>query len=255
MQSKLITLTANWNVSPKVKTIITTRFGGFSKPPYDNFNLANHVNDNLEDVIQNRSLLAQLLPTPEVTWLNQTHSNAVIKLDSTYTYNNTPCDASYTSNPQTICAVLTADCLPILLTNTEENFVAAIHAGWKGVANGIIANTIKTINTDPTQIKAFIGPSITQQYFQVGEDVKHIFCNLDQENSQFFVVDITEQGKYLCDIIAIAKQQLLKIGLLEHNISISQHCTYQNPDFYSYRQNNVTGRFASLIWLDTASKF
>ena len=255
MPSKLITLSANWNVSSKVKTLITTRFGGFSKPPYDSFNLASHVNDNLEDVIKNRSLLAQLLPTPEVTWLNQTHSNIAIELDNTYTYDNSPCDASYTHNPQTICAVLTADCLPILLTNNEENFVAAIHAGWKGVANGIISNTIKTINTDPTQIKAFIGPSITQKCFQVGEDVKHIFCNLDQENHQFFIVDVTEKGKYLCDLIAIAKQQLIKIGILEHNISISQHCTYQNPDFYSYRQNNMTGRFASLIWLDVASKF
>ena len=195
-------------------------------------------------------MLATLLPNTNVTWLNQTHSNNVIQLDKQNIYNNDPCDASFTLESNAICAVLTADCLPIFLTNINEDFVSAIHAGWQGVANGIISNTINTIGLDPTQMKAFIGPSITQPSFQVGDELKTIFCELDSDNVQFFINDTTGKTRYLCDIRGIAVLQLLKLGLQRQNIYWSDDCTYQNTNlFYSYRKEPVTGRFASLIWL------
>ncbi len=176
----------------------------------------------------------------------------MVQLGKDRFYNSSSeCDASFTFEPRTICAVLTADCLPIFLTNCDENFVSAIHAGWQGVANGVIINTIQAIKLEPSKMKAFIGPSISQANFQTGNELRDLFCDLDHSNEQFFIVDETTQNKYLCNIRGVAISQMLKLGLHIENITYSNICTYQNSDlFYSYRKEQVTGRFASLIWLD-----
>ncbi|HMT03392.1 MAG TPA: peptidoglycan editing factor PgeF [Burkholderiales bacterium] len=244
-------LQANWNAPANIKTIITTRIGGYSTGQFDSLNLALHVSDNPEIVIKNRNLLKKYLPS-EPFWLNQTHNNYVINLDNVESNSNLIFDASITSVRNKVCAILTADCLPILLTNKKGTFVAAIHAGWRGLLNNIIENTINMLKPDST-ILAYIGPSICEKHFEVGNDVFNKFTNISPKNLNYFKekTSVNKEIKYYCNLIEIAKDLLLNAGLDSKNIWVSNECTYCNNDlFYSYRKNNVTGRIASLIWLE-----
>jgi polyphenol oxidase len=307
------TFTANWIAPTQVKTLITTRDGGHSTDEFSSFNLALHVDDNPELVLQNRLTLQKQLPDKPY-WLNQTHSNRVVNLDlinhgkrpnSTLKQLNatSQClkinseqiesedafkpetvispleyDASITTCHQKVCVVLTADCLPILVTNKQGTFVAAVHAGWRGVENGILKNIIKTSASNPHDILIYIGPAICQKHFEVGHEVMEQFIKLDPENSNFFIkrsmpntldnkcqnknlysnnvmgsylLRNDKDDKYSCDLAEIAKLQLLKLGVFDSNIYLSNICTYCNENlFYSYRKQNITGRFASLIWLE-----
>ena len=236
-------INAQWNATPRVKTLITTIVGGNS--PDFGFNLALHVGDELVNVMENRKTLAKNLPG-EPYWLNQTHSDQILDLDNPFEKPLLSYDASITSSPGKVCVVMTADCLPILFTDTQASFVAAVHAGWRGVENGIIPKTV-ALNKGK-EILAYIGPAICSAHFEVGQEVKDIFTYLNKYNAQFF--QAKENGKYMCDLVGIAKQQLLDSGVFLHNIFLSNQCTYCNNDlFYSYRKSNKTGRFASCIWL------
>ena len=268
-------LVANWPAHKRVKTLITTRDGGYSIDEFNSLNLALHVNDNPEHVLHNRKLLQQQLPDKPY-WLNQTHSNKIINLDTIH-HNPTNVetalkqsesedefdletgisplkyDASITTCRNKVCVVLTADCLPILITNKQGTFVAAIHAGWRGVENSVIKNTIQASNSDLRDILVYIGPAICQNHFEVGGEVLEQFTSLDPANAKFFIEKTTAgtTGKYNCDLTGIAKLQLLNLGVLDSNIYLSNLCTYCREDlFYSYRKQNITGRFASLIWLE-----
>ena len=298
--SKSNTFAANWAEPPRVKTLITTRNGGYSIDKFSSFNLALHVDDNPEHVLQNRRLLQQQLPDKPY-WLNQTHSNRVVNLDlinhsesvipaqghacpeihKNKDLSNFPSpnsedefnletnvapleyDASITTQSKKVCVVLTADCLPILVTDKTGSFVAAIHAGWRGVENGVIKDTIASSGSNPQDILAYIGPAICQNHFEVGGEVLEQFVKLDPKNADFFIKNDSfmsysgstygsTSNKYNCDLAGIAKLQLINLGLSEHNIYLSNLCTYCNDDlFYSYRKQNKTGRFASLIWLES----
>lgn len=234
----------------KTSSLITTRNGGISLPPFNSLNLGAHVGDNPQHVALNREILNKALPS-EPFWLEQTHSNRVINLDKLDNdYVNRNFDASFTRSPNKVCAVMTADCLPILLTDGIASFVAAIHAGWRGVHNEIIKQTMLAINhKQPKQIIAYIGPSICQSHFEVGSDVKEQFIELNPQNKYFFK---TKADKFECDVTAIAINQLLSCGLTKENIHLSNMCTYCDQDkFYSYRRDgNATGRIASLIWIN-----
>lgn len=249
MQNKPEFLTANWNAPKNVRTLITTRIGGYSNNNCASFNLARHVGEELKTVEKNRELLATHLPdTP--TWLNQVHSDLVLNLDHTIDKNSIKTyDAAITSVANKVCVVMTADCIPILLTNTQGNFVAAIHAGWRGVENQIINNTIKASNVTSKDIIAYIGPAICSQHFEVGQDVYEVFIKLDPANKQFFKG--RDNSKFDCDLVGIAKLQLINHGLVAQNIYLSNLCTVCNNDkFYSYRKEKNTGRFASIIWFE-----
>lgn len=249
MSSKLTFLHANWPAPAQVKTLITTRIGGHSKHNFAEFNLALHVSDNNSTVAENRQQLDRYLPNSPY-WLNQTHSNRVLNLDQyTYTAQDNDYDASFTRLKHQVAAVMTADCLPILLTDTQGSFVAAVHAGWRGLATNIIFNTIQHLHMQTQTMLAYIGPAICQQHFEVGEEVLATFAKLNPANNQFFQ---SKPGhKFMCNLIGIAKLQLINLGLKAENIYLSQECTYCNSKlFYSYRKQNQTGRFASLIWLD-----
>lgn len=247
-------INANWDAPPNIKTLITTRKGGVSQLPYNTLNLGLHVGDNQMDVLQNRQILTKFLPK-EPFWLNQTHSDKVVCLDdieppllATIDY-----DASFTTEKNKVCAIMSADCIPILLTNKNASFVAAIHAGWRGVENGIISKTIqqikyklKTTESSPENILAYIAPSICKNHFEVGHDVYKQFITKNTANEIFFTK--TNNDKFHCDLAAIAKLQLLDLGIC--NIFLSSMCTYCNDDlFFSYRRDGITGRIASLIWL------
>jgi YfiH family protein len=253
-------ITPDWDVPTDVKSLITTRVGGVSAAPYDSFNLGDHVGDNPEFVRQNRQILQEHLPSDPL-WLKQTHSDKVLWVpDEPHILNGKtlaenlllPYDASYTSQKNKVCVVMSADCIPILLTDKNASFVAAIHAGWRGVENGIIKRTISNTKSETNKhgadMLAYIGPAICKNHFEVGPDVFEKFVTLDANNSPHFTKN--SNGKFNCDLIEIARFQLLKCGLLSDNIYLSNMCTYCNKEqFFSYRRDGVTGRIASLIWL------
>lgn len=232
-----------WNAPRNVKALVTTA--------KNDLNLAIHVNDDLTRVQKNRAILRSVLPSDPI-WLNQTHSNDAVNIDGlVYEQDNIiSADASYTTQKNQVAVIMTADCLPILLSNTTGAFVAAIHAGWKGLCNGIIEQTIKDLKQNPTEMVAFIGPAIAQECFEIGAEVREQFIIKDAEYEQFFKNSNTE-GKYLGDLRAIAKHKLIQQGLQESNISNSKICTSCHSDwFFSYRKNNQTGRFATLAWIE-----
>lgn len=238
---KPLVLQPNWQIPSNVHALITTSS--------NEFNLALHVNDNAERVLANRARVLDYVPTAPL-WLNQTHSTTVVNWDQ-QDYTVIDADAAITRKHQKVCVVMTADCLPILLTNKNGSFVAAIHAGWRGLNNGIIQNTIKQLTVaEKEDIIAFIGPAINQECFEVGAEVREEFLNNNSYDKQFFISS-TNTAKFMCNLRGIAEQRLLELGVQSKNIFNSQICTKCHPEwFFSYRQNSNTGRFATLIWLD-----
>ena len=237
----------NWPVPPHIKSIQTLRVGGNSEGKYNSFNLALHVNDDINAVHLNRDLLDQYLPiSPH--WLYQTHSIDVLKLPSPLLN----ADASYTVEKNMVCVVQTADCLPLLVTNLEGTIVATIHAGWRGLLHGVIENTIKKMNIPPNDLLVWLGPAISQKYFEVDFDVKNSFCEKHKETEKAFQL-ISDQ-KWLADIYALAKIRLNLCGVIQiYGGSVSDdYCTYANEvDYFSYRRDGITGRMASLILIDS----
>ena len=237
----------DWPAPSHIKSIQTLRSGGKSEGKYNSFNLATHVNDEINAVHLNRDLLNQYLPSAPY-WLNQTHSVDVLKLPSP-TLNG---DASYTTEKNTVCVVQTADCLPLLVTNMDGTIVAAIHAGWRGLLNGVIENTIEKMNISHNELLVWLGPAISQKYFEVGFDVKNSFCEKHKEAEKAFQL-ISDQ-KWLADIYYLAKIRLKASGVTEiYGGSVTDdYCTFANElDYFSYRRDGETGRMASLIWIES----
>jgi polyphenol oxidase len=234
----------NWDKPAHISTCSTTRKGGFSTGPYCGLNLADHVNDDGLVVEQNREALceaAQLPSTPQ--WLTQTHSTDVVILEST---SNRKADAAITRSPGVVAAIMTADCLPVLLADRTGSEVAAIHAGWRGLANGIIQNTLSSMVTQPERLQAWIGPAIGQAHFEVGNEVRQMFLENDESNEQLFKAN--RPGHYLCDLAGLAEKVLKLAGV--QLVYRSPHCSYRDEVlFFSYRRQSVTGRMVSLIWI------
>mgnify|MGYP002629227350 CR=1 FL=1 len=236
-----------WDVPSHIKAIQTSRLSGVSKHSYSSFNLSYSVGDDPELVSQNLALLRANLPS-EINWLNQIHENKVVQLP--HTGNIITADASYTKKKDIVCAVRTADCLPILLTDQEGSFVSAIHAGWRSLASGIIENTLIAIKSK-YQIIAWLGPSISQDYYEVGQEVFDIFKKYDSMSVLGF--ESAPNNKYWLSLTKIAMHKLAKIGVKKIFGSglDESFCTFKNKDqFYSHRRDGVTGRMASLIWMD-----
>ena len=231
------------------------RGGGFSLPPYDSFNLAQHVGDEQNLVNKNRQLLPHY---QNFTWLNQTHSNICLDLDvSGNAADTTPhADACFSSRKNQVCAVMTADCLPILFCDQQGTCVAAVHAGWRGLADGVIENTVSEMPVNTKSLMAWMGPAISQQYFEVGVEIKQTFIDYPQafcQNNQ------TDGDKYFADLYYIAKQKMLALGITQ--IFGGEYCTYRQADlFFSHRRVThqaamgktpiaTTGRIVSAIYL------
>ncbi len=237
-----------WNAPLNIKALITTRHAYHANSNYNDFNLAYHVDDDKDKVTRNRELLNSDLPALPY-WLNQTHSDLALDLDNIPQDLAIPnYDAAYTHEANKVCVVMTADCLPILLTDKHSSFVAAIHAGWRGLHNNIISKTIKACTNKYEDIIAYIGPAICSKHYQVGLDVVDLFKQADIKYLNFFKPHIA--AKFDCDLLAIAAYQLKNLNIPQSQIFFSNKCTYcHNNMFYSYRKDNKTGRFASLIWL------
>lgn len=235
----------NWEAPRHIMAITTTRTGGFSQAPYDGFNLATHVGDQDECTEKNRLLLSQIAHLPEQPrWLTQTHSNIVI---NSHDWEKTiEADAIYSQQPNHVCAVMTADCLPVLLCNESGTWVSAVHAGWRGLANGIISKTVAQYDGNEP-LMAWLGPAIGPQKFEVGHDVYDNFIQQDQHYQSAFIP--TDEQHFLANIYCLARHQLSQLGI--DNITGGDHCTYeQNELFFSYRRDRQTGRMATIIWID-----
>jgi polyphenol oxidase len=235
----------DWPAPESIKALSTTRLGGFSLPPYDGFNLGTHVGDEANTVIKNRNYLVELAQLPESPrWLNQIHGTQVINSNNWQL--NMNADAIISQQNNHICTIMTADCLPLLLCNKQGNTVAAIHAGWRGLAAGIIEKTIAEFRCDPHDILVWLGPAIGPTQFEVGTDVYRIFTQHSAHAIQAF--QQTDATHYLADIYLLAKQRLIALGV--NAIFGGDLCTASDPQhFFSYRRDNVTGRMASMIWI------
>jgi YfiH family protein len=235
----------NWPAANKIRAYTTTRIGGVSVAPYDSFNLAAHVGDNLDQVEKNRAILREKLQLPaEPLWLTQTHGTHVVAADATQPY--IEADASYTDRPNVVCAVQTADCLPLLICNRDATLVAAIHAGWKGLAAGVIESTLTTLNVPGNELLVWLGPAMGPQAFEIGKDVYQAFTDKHSEAELGFKAISAE--KWLANIYLLAKQRLHAFGITA--IYGGEFCTFtESEKFFSYRRNPITGRMASLIWI------
>jgi hypothetical protein len=241
--SKLIV--PHWPLPEGVAACSSTRIGGVSQPPYDSLNLGAHCGDVLSDVEENRRLFyaAAALPSKPV-WLEQVHGTDVLKLTGE-PYLSKRADASYSSTPGTVCAVMTADCLPVLFCNKAGTEVAAAHAGWRGLCAGVLEETVACFNDVPENIIAWLGPAIGPEVFEVGPEVREAFMAKDIQADRAFR---PSGEKYIADIYTLARQRLAAIGV--NHIYGGDRCTYSEAgDFFSYRRDRTTGRMASFIWL------
>ncbi|WP_394153055.1 peptidoglycan editing factor PgeF [Vibrio maritimus] len=238
------TLKPNWQSASNVSSVTSTREGGVSKSPFSGLNLGMHVGDNPADVEANRLQLASLANMPSApVWLNQTHSTVVAKVDAP-TDTVVDADASFTTVPGVVLSAMTADCLPILLAAKDGSAVSAVHAGWRGLADGIVENAVSLFESE---LQAWIGPAIGFDAFEVGEDVRDAFCTNHPEYTIAFKPHPTS-GKWLADLALIAEMKLKSLGV--DSVTQSGLCTFQDSTrFYSYRRDGQTGRMASFIWI------
>lgn len=237
----------NWPAPANIKAFCTTRTGGFSLAPFDTFNLAMHVGDSKLDVIENRELLQRKKNLPHAPlWLEQTHSTTVINADLPFEAYPVA-DASYSYLAGRVCAVMTADCLPLLICDVQGTQVAAVHAGWRGLADGIITATVKQLKAKPKDLLVWLGPAIGPKAFEVKDDVRDYFLNAKTGKAEHF--EETAKGSYLADMYEMARFQLNKAGI--DQVFGGDFCTYTDTErFFSYRRHAQTGRMASLIWRD-----
>ncbi len=233
----------DWSLPASVKACSTTRYGGYSTAPWQTFNLAMHVGDDEAKVRANRQHLRQKAGLPcEPHWLDQVHGTHVMNLASPV---NVPCeaDASWTNQPGLVCAVMTADCLPVLFCSKNGQEIAAAHAGWRGLCHGILENTLRQFSVPIEDIMAWFGPAIGPHAFEVGEEVRSAFMAVDPNAALAFK---PVGNKYFADLALLATQRLNRLGLTD--ISYSGACTYQLPHYFSWRRDGETGRMASMIW-------
>lgn len=224
-----------------VRGFCTTRFGGASDAPCDSFNLGAASGDDPNRVAENRRRLRATLPS-DPCWLKQVHGNRVIDLRDWS--QGTAADAAWTDRPGQVAAVLTADCLPLLVADRESACVAAIHAGWRGLASGVIAECMAALPVRPASLVAWIGPGICREHYEVGDDVHSAFPDAQD------AFTANRDGHWLADLPAIARKQFKDAGVGQ--VIDSAACTAEGDRFFSYRRDHRTGRMASVIWIEPA---
>lgn len=237
----------DWPQPSKVTSCSTTRTGGISLSPFDSLNLGDHVGDKLDAVSENRhrlQILAQLPQQP--LWLEQVHGTKVLHLNGSE-IKNRQADAVYTHLAGQVCTIMTADCLPVLFCNKDGTEVAAAHAGWRGLCNGILEDTVAQFSSPSHEIMAWFGPAIGADKFEVGGEVKEAFIN---QSSDLVSAFRPHNDKYLADIYLLARKKLQAIGIT--SFYGGEYCTVTDKNrFFSYRREGVTGRMASLIWINS----
>lgn len=232
-----------WPAPANVRALQTTRHGGVSSGPYATLNLGDHVGDNPADVFANRNRLGALLPADPI-WMKQVHGVAVADADKDVA--GVEADAAVARRTGRVCAVMTADCLPVLLCDRRGSVVAAAHAGWRGLCAGVIEATVAAMAVPANDMLAWMGPAIGPQAFEVGDEVRAAFLARDAAAAAAFSAH--RPGKWLADIWLLARQRLEALGVC--SLWGGGQCTVADRErFFSYRRDGVTGRMASCIWL------
>lgn len=248
--------TSDW---PGVQAFCTTRAGGVGQPPFDSLNLGLGAGDQPETVLANRRLIAQLLPA-EPAWLKQVHGRRVVDADDANTFDNKnsppEADASVTSRRDRVLAVLTADCLSVVLSDNHGTVLGAAHAGWKGLAAGVLEETLALMKRKQPEAvgwRAWIGPGIGAASFQIGSDVREAFSGELAIEPGLCCPDRLASDRWRLDLAGLAALRLKKMGIL--TVEQSRCCTVTNPkQFFSYRRDRQTGRMATLAWLEAGKE-
>jgi YfiH family protein len=234
----------DWPAPANVKALQTTRAGGISSTPYDSLNLGDHVGDVPLAVAHNRMLLNTLLPS-EPVWLEQAHGTLVANADHASCLPQA--DACIARHHAAVCVVMTADCLPVLLCDKQGSVVGAAHAGWKGLAAGVIEATVQEMKVAPQNLMGWLGPAISQDAFEVGDEVRAAFVTAQPQAASAFIPG--SHGKWFADLYALARLRLNALGITQ--IYGGDYCTYREREyFFSYRRDGATGRMGTFIWLD-----
>ncbi len=233
----------DWPAPKNVRTLITTRAGGVSTGPFSSMNLGAFLTDDIKAVKANRSILRRHLPV-EPKWLRQVHGTQVVDADSLHGL--AEADASVARKAKTVCAIATADCIPLLFCNQQGTVVAAAHAGWRGLCAGVIENTIHAMQSEAGELMVYLGPAIGPNNFEVGKEVREAFLRQDAQAVMAF--SEKTNGRFMADIYLLARQRLSKSGVTQ--IFGGEFCTVNDARFFSHRRDKETGRMASLIWLE-----
>ena len=243
-------LKPDWSAPDRVGALSTTRAGGVSGRPWDSLNLGSHVEDNPDNVQQNRLRLAESadLTSERIGWLNQVHGTDVVELTPDNVGQIAKADASYTRHPGIACAILTADCLPVVLSDSEGTVVGAAHCGWRSLCGGVIENLVSAMAVAPETLQAWLGPAIGPDSFEVGPEVRDAFLEHDPTAARAFKAEGARSGRFMADIYALATLRLNHLGV--SSLTGGGHCTVRDSDrFFSYRRDGQTGRMATLVWL------
>ncbi len=242
-------LTPQWPAPPAVCALSTQRGGGVSAAPYATLNLGDHVGDLSAAVAENRRRLRIAADLPaEPRWLAQVHGIRVADLD--VGGSTASADGAHTRRPGRICAILRADCLPLLFAAESGEAVAAAHAGWRGLAGGVIEATVRALALDPGTLLAWLGPAIGPRHFEIGPEVREELLRGDGGAEAAFTPNA--RGRFMADLQALARRRLARLGI--ERIYGGGECTFSHPDkYFSHRRDGRTGRQATLIWLKGAA--
>jgi len=238
-------MTPDWPAPPNVKAAATLRTGGVSEGAFSSLNLGSHVGDDPVAVTENRRLLRAALELPvEPTWLNQVHGIEVVEAGPTTRLPSA--DASVARQTGAVCVVMTADCLPVLFCDRAGTRVGAAHAGWRGLAGGVLGATIKALDVPPSQLMAWLGPAIEQDAFEVGDEVHEAFLKLAADNAAAFRTNA--RARWQADLYQLARNELARLGVTAV-YGGGFNCFADSERFFSYRRDSRTGRMGSLVWL------
>ena len=237
-----------WPVPPNLRAVVTTRnLPGTSKPPFDRFNLGMRCGDDAAAVVANRAALVEMLELPEAPrWLRQVHGVGVHDADALLADVDPEADAAVTRQPGRVLAILTADCMPVFLAADDGTAVGIAHAGWRGLSAGVIEATIARLGVDPSSLVAWLGPAIGVMAYEVGDEVRVAFVDIDASDAGAF--EPTRPGHWRCDLYALARARLARAGVAR--VAGGGFDTFSDARFYSYRRDRETGRFASLVWIE-----
>ena len=241
-------LIPEWRVPRAVRAAFTLRTGGVSAAPFESLNLGAHVGDSPAAVAENRRRVRACLDLPaEPAWLEQVHGTRVADLDVQGEGACAPADAVTTRQTGRVCAVQVADCMPVLLAARDASAVAVAHAGWRGLAAGVLEATVAQLGAGAGELAAWLGPAISMRHFEVGAEVRAAFLAADPGSSPAFAPNT--RGRWQCDLVALARRRLTALGVTE--VSGGTWCTYADPArFFSFRRDGRCGRMAALIWLE-----
>lgn len=245
--SPLPIILPEWPAPDNIVAFTTTRIGGVSKGGYEGLNLADHVGDDGADVRVNRHQLLSICEgLDSISWLQQVHSTTAIDAEKGELQ---LADASYTSQTGIGCVVMTADCLPLLICQRQGQEVAAIHAGWRGLLDGVIEKAIRSMQSAPEELLVWLGPAISGKNYEVGPEIYQQFVSHAPQAASAFTPSSRNSHHYMANLYTLAKQRLERLGVHVNAIYGGNYCTYvDNSQFYSYRRDGETGRMASLIY-------